>query len=147
MILQKVGHIPEIVRGRSKLTRNELEIIDTFCNPQGQEYFPTLSAPIGPRAILAEVRAQQPPRTVLTSNLGLGPSFNPPPTIDEDHRDTTPTLTSPVRNPIVMPAGKSTGGTMSIGGSGLKSIGQFDQLAWLTSVKVGSKRGDRKSVV
>ena len=140
--MQKVGHVPEIVRGRSKLTRNELEIIDTSRNlPEGKEYFPVLSAPIGPRAILAEVRAPQPPRTVLTSNYSLGPTFSPPP-INEDNRETTPTLTSAT---LKIPLGKSTGGTMSIGGAGLKSISQVDQLAWLASVKVGSKRGSNSS--
>ena len=137
------------MRGRSKLTRNELEIISTLDNPpEDQGYFPILSAPIGPRTILAEVRALQPPRTMLTSNFGLGPTFSPPTADnddDNDYRDATPTLTSATLKPIVMPAGMSTGGTMSKGGAGLKSIGRVDQLDWLTSVKVGSKRGSNSS--
>ena len=142
MILQKVGHIPEVVRGRSKLTRTELDNIDTFRNPpEGQESFPIFSAPIGPRAILAEVRAPPPPRTMLASTYGLGPTL--PPT-DEDNVDSTPTLTSAALKPIATPAKKSIGGTMSKGGVGL-SIAQVDQLAWLASVKVGSKRGSHSS--
>lgn len=145
MISQKVGHVPEIVRGRSKLTRNELEIIDTFRNPpEGQQYCPALSAPIGPRAILAEVRAPQPPKAVLTSSYGLGPTFKPPQT-DEDNRNATPTLASATIKPIARPAGKSIGGTMSKGGTGLKSTAQVDQLDWLASVRVGSKRGSNSS--
>ena len=142
MILQKVGHVPEVVRGRSKLTRNELDNIDTFRNPpEGQESFPIFSAPIGPRAILAEVRAPPPPRTMLASTYGLGPTL---PAADEDNADSTPTLTSAALKPIATPAKKSIGGTMSKGGVGL-SIAQVDQLAWLASVKVGSKRGSHSS--
>ena len=49
MVLQKVGHVPEVVRGGSKRTRNELDNIDTFRNPpEGHESFPIFSAPIGP---------------------------------------------------------------------------------------------------
>lgn len=131
--MQKVGHVPEVVRGRSKLTRNELDNIDTFRNPpEGQESFPTFSAPIGPRAILAEVRAPPPPRTMLAS------------TLDEDIADFTPTLASAALKPIATPVKKSTGGTMSKGGVGLSNT-QVDQLAWLASVKVGSKRGSHSS--
>jgi hypothetical protein len=143
MILQKVGHVPEVVRGRSKLTRNELDNIDTFRNPpEGQESFPIFSAPIGPRAILAEVRAPPPPRTMLASTYGLGPTTLP--ATDEDNEDSTPTLISAALKPIATPAKKSIGGTMSKGGVGL-SIAQVDQLAWLASVKVGSKRGSHSS--
>ena len=141
MILQKVGHVPEVVRGRSKLTRNELDNIDTFRNPpEGQESFPIFSAPVGPRAILAEVRAPPPPRTMLAST-GLVPTL---PAADEDNVDSTPTLTSAALKPIAKPTKKSIGGTMSKGGTGL-SIAQVDQLAWLASVKVGSKRGSHSS--
>ena len=143
MILQKVGHVPEIVRGRSKLTRNELDVIDTFRNPpQGQESFPVFSAPIGPRAILAGVRAAPPPMTMLASTYGLGSTFNLPPTTDED---ATPTLTSASLKPIATQVTESIGGTMSKGNTGLKSIAQVDQLDWLASVKVGSKRGSNSS--
>ena len=142
MILQKVGHVPEVVRGRSKLTRNELDNIDTFRNPpEGQEPFPIFSAPVGPRAILAEVRAPPPPRTMLASTYGLDPTL---PATEDDNADSTPTLTSAALKPIAMPGKKSIGGTMSKGGVGL-SIAQVDQLAWLASVKFGSKRGSHSS--
>jgi WD repeat-containing protein 59 len=138
MILQKVGHVPEVVRGRSKLTRNELETIDTFRNvPENQDYFPAFSAPTGPRAILAECRAPQPPKAVLAGNLGLGPTFSPSLTTDEDSKDATPTLTSTG----LKLARQSTGETMSKGNSGLKTVGQVDQLTWLASVKFGDRRG------
>ena len=141
MILQKVGHVPEVVRGRSKLTRNELDNIDAFRKPpEDQESFPVFSAPVGPRAILAEVRAPPPPRTMLESTYGLGPNA---PATDEDNADATPTLTSAALKPIATPSKKSIGGTMSIGGVG--SIAQVDQLDWLASVKVGSKRGSHSS--
>jgi hypothetical protein len=133
MNFQKVGHVPEVVRGRSKLTRNELDNIDTFRHPpEGQESFPIFSAPIGPRAILAEVRAPPPPRTMLATTYGL----------DEDNQDSTPTLASAALKPIATPAKKSIGGTMSKGGV---DFAQVDQLAWLASVKVGSKRESHSS--
>ena len=141
MILQEVGHVPEVVRGRSKLTRNELDSIDTFRNPpEGQESFPVFSAPIGPRAILAEVRAPPPPRTMLASSYDLNPTLP----AEEDNADFTPTLASAALKPIATPAKKSIGGTMSKGGPG-STIAQVDQLAWLASVKVGSKRGSHSS--
>jgi hypothetical protein len=140
MILQKVGHVPEVVRGRSKLTRNELDNIDAFRNPpEDQESLPIFSAPVGPRAILAEVRAPPPPRTMLASTYGLGPNA---PATDEDNADATPTLTSAALKPIATPSKKSIGGTMSKGGVG---IAEVDQLAWLASVKVGSKRESHSS--
>ena len=139
--MQKVGHVPEVVRGRSKLTRNELDNIDAYRKPpEDQESFPVFSAPVGPRAILAEVRAPPPPRTMLESTYGLGPNA---PATDEDNADATPTLTSAALKPIATPSKKSIGGTMSIGGVG--SIAQVDQLDWLASVKVGSKRGSHSS--
>lgn len=146
MLSQKVGHVPEVVRGRSKLTRDESDVVDTFRkSPEGREHSPVFSAPIGPRAILAGVRAAPPPRAMLASTYGLGPTFNLPPTTDEDSADATPTLTSAALKPITMPAGKSIGGTMSKGDTGLKSITQVDQLDWLASVKVGSTRGSNSS--
>ena len=74
------------------------------------------------------------------NTYGLGPTL----ATDEDNADSTPTLTSAALKPIATPAKKSTGGTMSKGGVGL-SIAQVDQLAWLASVKVGSKRGSHSS--
>ncbi|KAF4584993.1 hypothetical protein EYR40_001819 [Pleurotus pulmonarius] len=60
--MQKVGHTYSPPRGRARYpTINDQNI--SFRNPpEGTEYHPALSAPIGHRSILAEVRAA-PPRT------------------------------------------------------------------------------------
>lgn len=134
-MLQNVGHVPEVVRGRSKLPRIEQEFHDTFRNlpePEGNDNFPALSAPIGTRSILAEVRA---PRSMLSAQAET--RFNFPDSLSFA-RDRTPTSTS--KKAPSASAVRSTGGTMSKGGLGVKSIVQ-DQLAWLASVKVGNRRG------
>ncbi|KAF8168512.1 hypothetical protein B0H34DRAFT_685839 [Crassisporium funariophilum] len=136
-VMHKVGHVPEIIRGRTKLTRNEMESMETFRNPpEGKESYPAFSAPIGNRGILAEVRAPHPPKAFPTPHPGYGfPAFPP---LDNENLEATPTIAS--SRPIVVTA-KSTGGTMSKGGTGAKSVAQVDQLAWLANVKVGGKRG------
>ncbi|KAF8972462.1 hypothetical protein BDZ97DRAFT_1781105 [Flammula alnicola] len=135
-VMQKVGHIPDVVRGRSKLPRIEMEYNDTFRNPpeiEEQEDFPALSAPIGHRGILAEVRA---PRSMVSAQANSGPSDQL--ARETGGADSTPTLTN--TKPMSVATGsRSTGGTMSKGGMGAKSVVQVDQLAWLASVKVGSK--------
>uniref|UniRef100_A0A8H7YBD1 RWD domain-containing protein n=1 Tax=Psilocybe cubensis TaxID=181762 RepID=A0A8H7YBD1_PSICU len=133
--MQKVGHNPQVVRGRSKLTRSAMEYYDTFRNPpdtEAKETYSTISAPIGNRGILAEVRALHPSkgshpiRRAFESNLSSR--------IGDEH--STPTTRS-----IAFVPGRSVGGTMSKGGTGIKNAAQLDQLTWLANVKVGSKRG------
>ncbi|KDR70095.1 hypothetical protein GALMADRAFT_76692 [Galerina marginata CBS 339.88] len=153
--MQKVGHVPDIVRGRSKLTRSEMEMYDTFRNPPDVDNFssrddiPALSLPFGNRSILGEVRAAYPAKSthptfgslllpVDHDRHGSGHSATSPPT---DTANATPTLTS--TRAISFARLTGTGGTMSKGGAGTKSVAQVDQLTWLSSVKVasGSKRG------
>ncbi|PPQ65609.1 hypothetical protein CVT24_011818 [Panaeolus cyanescens] len=157
-LMQKVGHTPEVVRGRSKLTRMELENLDSFVNPPEVEtqLQPTISAPIGNRSILAEVRAPLPPHVAISHPHINTPDRVPsPPSKSSLVQDTdstiaattneaeaTPTLTSTKSVAISMAnVSRSTGGTMSKGGQGPKSVVQVDPLAWLASVRVGSKRG------
>ncbi|KAJ3517825.1 hypothetical protein NLJ89_g245 [Agrocybe chaxingu] len=154
-VMQKVGHTPEIVRGRSKVTRGEMESVDTFALAPAYEdkgCLPLLSAPIGNRGILAEVRAPQPPLSALPfppNTLGAQipghGTLTYHSTSDAENPEVTPTMTN--TKPISMisvsvaATNRSTGGTMSKGGTGPKSVAQMDQLAWLASVKVSGKRG------
>jgi len=144
---QKVGHLPQIVRGRSKLTRNQLESTHTLRHPpegdgvkNGQ---PALSAPIGTRGILAEVRAAHPLKFVLSANPALSNSSSQQGLDDLFATGTAPTVTNNKSISLsVATIGRSIGGTMSKGGAGTKSTAQVDHLAWIASVRrVGSKRG------
>ncbi|KAF9491085.1 hypothetical protein BDN71DRAFT_1453503 [Pleurotus eryngii] len=83
--MQKVGHIYSPPRGRARYpTVNDQNI--SFRNPpEGAEYHPALSAPIGHRSILAEVRAA-PPRmrrgdlghyNIHTSTQSINPVLQP----------------------------------------------------------------------
>jgi hypothetical protein len=102
------------------------------------------SAPFLNRSILAEVRAPLPPRRApytMQPSLAFG-RFSPL-TSDSEQTDVTPTLTN--NKPISISSAfvaisRSTGGTMSKAGTGSRSVAKVDQLAWLASVKVGSKR-------
>lgn len=127
-----------------------MEAYETFRNPPELDdnavgYFPALSAPIGNRNILAEVRA--PRASVLSITARTQGHFG----VTADKLVLTGNVVPPAVTAASTSAAKSssksqsmvrsTGGTMSKGGLGVKSIAQVDQLAWLASVKVGSKRG------
>lgn len=131
-VMQKVGHTTEVMRGRPKLPYNEAETTDTFSlapDVDQQDYFPTLSVPLGLRSILAEVKAPHPPQAIPQPTANASPSHT-------EHADATPTLTN---KPMI--SARSTGGTMSKGNTGPKSVAHVDPLAWISNVKVGSKRG------
>ena len=98
------------------------------------DILPALSAPLGGRSILAEVRAPHPPMFIQPIHTWAGQRV--PPSSEQD--DATPTKTT-TTNPIMM-VSKSAGGTMTKGGVGAKSVAHMDQLAWLASVRVKSKR-------
>ena len=143
-----MGHVSDIQRGRSTVPRGEVGMHDTFRNaPDIDEndigYLPALSAPVGFRKILAEVRA--PRASLLSAGAARQQFFVPTPS--KQGKVTTPTAVPNASTSSVKVGSasasvvRSTGGTMSKGGMGVKSIVQVDQLAWLNNVKVGSKRG------
>jgi len=144
---QKVGHLPQIVRGRSKLTRKEMESSDTFrYPPEGDDVkngHPALSAPIGTRGILAEVRATHPLKYVLSPNPAFTKSPSQQGLDDLFATGAAPTITSNKSISLSVAAtGRSTGEPMTMGGAGTKSTARVDHLAWIASVRrVGSKRG------
>lgn len=137
---QKAGHLPQIVRGRSKLTRTEIESKDTFRHPPEsngvKKEHPAVSAPIGNRGILAEVRATHPVQPVLYPNLTFSNASSQA-SDDPFAQGSTLTATSDKSISSVAVNGLSTGGTMSKG----NSTAQVDPLTWITNVRVSGKRG------
>lgn len=99
--------------------------------PVASDLPPALSAPVGYRGILAEVRAPMPPRPTR-SNLASAKL---------NHLHTTNEMVessdAPRSKPITIAQQK--GGTMSRGFAGGKSA-QITNFAWLSSVKVGGRR-------
>ncbi|KAI0056151.1 hypothetical protein BV25DRAFT_1814563 [Artomyces pyxidatus] len=120
----------------------------SFRNPVAEaEPKPALSAPVGQRGILAEVRAApyshaRHPNPVLLRPRGSMHSQTPrlsQSQVSESEPDQTPTAVS---MPITIAARK--GGTMSRGNIAGKSA-RMDAFTWLASVKVGDRRGDGSS--
>ncbi|KAF4623173.1 hypothetical protein D9613_001382 [Agrocybe pediades] len=135
-VMQKVGYVPQIVRGRSKYTLYDREHGLSFWNPpdlESPDQPPnTISVPFGKREILGEVVTKQPRKGKFPLRQNNQQTY--------DHDNSTPTLTS---RSIAFIPGQSVGGTMSKGGVGTRNATKVgvDQLSWLASVKVGSKRG------
>ncbi|KAJ2933260.1 hypothetical protein H1R20_g3837, partial [Candolleomyces eurysporus] len=135
-VMENVGHSPEIVRGRSQLRLDRETTISYRNPPESKGFFPMLSAPIGNRGILAEVRAGPPPRSAnLITQPHLGSSARG--TATESTSQLTPTLSE--TKPIAVT--RTRGGTMSRGAVTGKSVAQVDALGWIKNVKVGNKRG------
>uniref|UniRef100_A0A0W0FZ82 Uncharacterized protein n=1 Tax=Moniliophthora roreri TaxID=221103 RepID=A0A0W0FZ82_MONRR len=153
--LQKVGYDPS-QNNKSSSPRNftveQSNSTISFRNPPSQsESVPLLSAPIGNRAILAEVRAGAPPRQRNTLHGGsdahetISSQFAPGsvPGISSSADTLHPSMTLRVnfKRTISSNFNPSGGGTMSRGAAGNKSRANVDPLSWLTSVKVGDRRG------
>ncbi|KAJ8495802.1 hypothetical protein ONZ45_g12696 [Pleurotus djamor] len=75
--MQKVGHVYSPARGRARYPLINDQNISFRDPPEGSEYHPTLSAPIGHRSILAEVRAA-PPRARRPDQLSVNHPIPPP---------------------------------------------------------------------
>ncbi|TFK38773.1 hypothetical protein BDQ12DRAFT_630610 [Crucibulum laeve] len=136
--MQKVGYNPEIARGRQQRKEND-KSISFRSPPEGTEDLPALSAPVGHRSILAEVRAGPPPRQSTTTNPIMQPHLGSSSRASHENLDATPTQTN--RAIAIVPAARLQGETMSRGGFGGKSVARMDALTWLSNVKVGSRRG------
>jgi hypothetical protein len=124
------------MRSRTKETSN-LDSGLSFRNPpEGTDSPPALSAPVGHRSILAEVRAPLPPRP---TNPIVQPHQTPavrPYWNERIQPQTRQDLESSL--PISRPNTRR-GGTMSRGNIGGKSA-RMDAFTWLSSVKVGDRR-------
>ncbi|KAF5337912.1 hypothetical protein D9758_013131 [Tetrapyrgos nigripes] len=149
--LRKVGYIPP-ARGRSSSSGNSKVRDHTITNTksfrnlsEAAGFLPLLSAPVGNRAILAEVRAGIPLRrrndsiTNQQPNLALQKTF----TLDVHPSSLVSGSTDTIKlSSTLRPFGplSATGGTMSRGAAGNKSRANVDALSWLSSVKVGEGR-------
>ncbi|KAJ2912007.1 hypothetical protein MD484_g8411, partial [Candolleomyces efflorescens] len=139
-VMQNVGYTPEPTRGRSHLRLNRETTISYRNPPETKPFHPILSAPIGNRGILAEVRALPPPRTATSANHlitqpHLGSSARG--TTEHPHQSQlTPTLLQSESKPIAVT--RTRGGTMSRGAVTGKSVARMDALVWLSNVKVGN---------
>jgi len=141
-VMQRVGHTLALDRGRSRSRARS-----SHSGNAGDRDFPTTSfrnlppagftdphakavtAPVGYRAILAEVRAPLPPTHQVNPNvqphLDSRVSFYN----SNEPQESTPTMSK---------LGQST---MSRGAIGGKSLVRMDPFSWLANVKVGNKRG------
>lgn len=146
-VMQRVGHTLALNRGRSRSrarSRHSGNAEDrdftttSFRNlpPAGftDPHAKAVTAPIGYRAILAEVRAPLPPTHQV--NSAVQPHFDSRASFYDSNepQESTPTMSKP----IVM-LGQSTMSRGAIGGKSL--VRGVDSFSWLASVKVGSKRG------
>jgi len=132
-VMQKVGTTLSTRTPTAEPTRRDLKV--SFSNPPiGTDLPPALSAPVGHRGILAEVRAPFPPRP---SRINLPrrqlDRENSPPASGGLNGDTLSAPSKPI------PITQQHGGTMTRGNLGGRST-QITPLAWLSSVKVGAKR-------
>ncbi|KAL0958954.1 hypothetical protein HGRIS_014266 [Hohenbuehelia grisea] len=157
--MQKAGYSPP--RGRSRYKNNQRDSV-TFRNPPEVTWVtPALSAPIGYRSILAEVRAAPPPRAqnpVLhphhgsslraTQHEGFSTSLASASTYvpnSSKHLPSSLVGGSSVESqkgsqPMTMGSSSRRSGTMSRGGFGGRSVARMDTLAWLSNVKVNQRR-------
>ncbi|KAI4527925.1 WD40 repeat-like protein [Schizophyllum commune Loenen D] len=140
--LQSVGHVFGENRGRTG-KRPSLDVQSyrdvSFRGPTETTPQSMLSAPIGNRSILAEVRALPPSMTTTSAPVVLG---GEKPT--SAHARLSNTRTSNTRHvpiPHTIASLKKTG-TMSKGSVTGKSVAtQMDAFTWLSKVRVGGRRG------
>lgn len=111
--------------------------------PEGSEYLPALSVPVGHRSILAEVRASLPPIHHHTPQpfsdlMRLPGSENVPPVMPGTNLGNG----NGAKAVIAMNTNarsQAQGGTMSRGNNGGKGVARMDPFTWLSNVKVGRK--------
>jgi hypothetical protein len=132
-LYQRAGHVPVSIS-----VQKEPEKLDSFSfrnPPAGSDLPPALSAPVGHRAILAEVRAPLPPRRFSS--------------VAQPHQGSTTRATIHERNVITtngqnmsfatsMSLSKRTGETMSRGALGGRS--KVDPFTWLSVVRLGETK-------
>ncbi|CCM03390.1 uncharacterized protein FIBRA_05520 [Fibroporia radiculosa] len=131
-VMQKAGNQPCVPPGFAMPQHTEPKV--TFSNPPvGTDLPPALSAPVGNRAILAEVRAPFHNRHVKVNQTRFTSEWDVPrPEPEIIRKDSSVTQSKPI------PIAHEKGGTMTRGHIGGKS--QISALDWLSSVKVGAKR-------
>jgi len=135
---QKVGHA--FVKGGDTNVVDGIETEISFRNsPEGTNFPPALSVPIGHRSILAEVRAPVPPRH-------MNPVMQPHRGSAARGQKVIHALGKQISTPISMSlpapmANTQAGWTMSRGNMAGRSTG-MDAFTWLSNVKVDERRGE-----
>lgn len=125
--MERVGY-EHVQRPRSGLNRSVMSYRNL---PGPAPNQPAVSAPVGTRGILAEVRAPLPPRH--SRNLVMQPHGN-------SSLRFGATKEGSKQDAIPIPPSLRRGGTMSRGNFGGRSVRQPDAFAWLSSVRVGNQR-------
>jgi hypothetical protein len=124
--MQRVGY-QQVPRTHSGVRHSTTSYRDL---PSPVHSAPAISAPVGSRSILAEVRAPLPPR--YPRNIVTQPHEN------SSHRTSIKEETR--TDAVAVPPRLRRGGTMSRGNFGGRSVRQPDAFAWLSSVRVGNQR-------
>ncbi|KAI0952525.1 hypothetical protein AcV7_008300 [Taiwanofungus camphoratus] len=131
-VMQKAGITPRR-RTSGAVISDHGELKVSFSNPPvGTDLPPALSAPVGHRAILAEVRAPVPPRPAKVNPVS---HIRAQSSSEEQRRPSGPSVTH--SKPI--PIAQEKGGTMTRGYPSGRSA-QITTFAWLSSVKVGGRK-------
>ncbi|KAG6828743.1 hypothetical protein H0H92_006881 [Tricholoma furcatifolium] len=128
-VMQQVGHTPSPTKSRRSSRGGEHPNTSTISYrnpPEGTEYLPALSAPIGHRSILAEVRAPLPP---------LALALTAPP--KKNARSGTMS-----RGGGGFGSGYGYGGTKSTSNNYKRGGGAVDPVTWLSNVTI--KVGERE---
>ncbi|KAL1749235.1 hypothetical protein HDZ31DRAFT_79080 [Schizophyllum fasciatum] len=136
--LDRVGHVFGEERGRTG-RRPSLDVQSyrdiSFRSPAQAAPQSMLSAPIGNRSILAEVRALPPSMTTTSAPVVLGGADKPV----SAHGRHSATRHVPIPHTI---ASLKKTGTMSKGSVTGKSVAtRMDAFTWLSNVRVGGRRG------
>ncbi|GBE79383.1 hypothetical protein SCP_0205810 [Sparassis crispa] len=132
MDIERAGTTPTPQSIAALSRREELKV--SFSNPPtGTDFPPALSAPVGHRAILAEIRAPFPPRAARTSTA----MSHAKATARSPEEELNLRSSMPRSRPVLIAHGR--GGTMTRGHVGGRSA-QINTFAWLSSVKVGGTR-------
>ncbi|TFK47373.1 hypothetical protein OE88DRAFT_1811180 [Heliocybe sulcata] len=130
-IMQKAGYTGD----GPKFTKPRGEEDISYRNPPiGSDPCPALSAPVGHRSILAEVRAPLPPRHHINRHDHSSGTY------ERHERENSARVTMPSSTVSSIPIHiRAAGGTMTRGNLGGRSA-RMDTLTWLSSVKVEKRR-------
>ncbi|OBZ77972.1 putative RWD, RING finger and WD repeat-containing protein C11E3.05 [Grifola frondosa] len=124
-VVQRAGTTPTLTSTISSYRREPKASFST--PPLGSEFPPALSAPVGHRSILAEVRA--PPPSMYNTRRGAVPDS------EVTEKQTTGSASKPIPFRI-----RASIGDAAMTSRTLKRSTQITTLDWISSVKVGMKR-------
>jgi hypothetical protein len=128
---QKVGHAPEEASSKPRLPNGTNRSQSFRVPPEGNTSQPTISAPVGHRGILAEVRAPFPPQL---PNPVLYPHHGSAARARSHEGSAGPPPQSQSMKMMGIPGSARQGGTMSRGNIGGKSS-KIEMITWMKNVK------------